>query len=180
MASRSDLQRRQRPVKNFQRQTVVGNNALQLNEAPVYAPTKPAGRTEVKADANFAKINMLCTIMLVLMIVATAAVCILYLNALYTNNDLNVKIEDSKASLQELRRENAQLEDNLSEEIDLEKVYQVATAQLGMKLPEPGDVYYIKDNPLTYTAQYAPIQSEQPRQGMDSVLGYFMNGWGRR
>lgn len=134
-------------------------------------------RMQPKTDANFAKINRLCTIVLAFVIIATIGVCVLFLNSHSSYGDLNTKIESAKRELNTLKRENAQLEEDLNNMIDLEMIYEVATTRLNMRLPGPSDVYVINSEPVTYTTKYGPVKVEKDEVTVGNVLGYITKGW---
>ncbi len=163
---------------------VIGNNALDMRAAYVSSiPRTPQVdgdvqyRTEIRPDANFAKINMLCTIVLAFVIIATLGVCVVFLKTQFNYNDISTRIESVKKELNTIKRENMQLEDDLAGMVDLEMVYEVAVTRLNMRLPGPEDVYYIESNPVTYTTKYGPVQVDNEETSVGSVLGYITRGW---
>ena len=168
---------------------VIGSNALVLDrhskmtEEEVIKKVEPQLRTEdiyraePRVDANYAKINTLCTFVLAFVIIATLGVCVVFLKTQFSYSEINTKIESIKRELNTVKRENIQLEENLEAMVDLEEIYVAATGRLNMRLPGPEDVLFIESNPVSYTTKYGPVKIETEEVSIGNVLGYITKGW---
>ncbi len=174
---------------------VVGNNALAydyalpLREPDIMPEEIPAVRPKVKKsqeeiyraeprfDANYAKINRLCTFVLAFVIIATLGVLVLFLKTQLSYGELNEEIESVKRELNTMKRANVELEEEIKGMIDLEYIYDVAVNEFGMRLPGPNEVYYIKKEPVSYTTKYGAVEVPEPVTGIGGVLGYITRGW---
>lgn len=164
---------------------IIGNNALDLSrsyslpweEENQQPRQEQMVRPEPRVDANYARINRLCTIVLAFVIMATLGVCVVFLKTQFSYTEINNRIETVKRELNTIKRENIQLEDDIKNMVDLEQVYEVATTRLNMRLPGPGDVFYIENNPVTYTTKYGDVKVEKEQKSIGSVLGYITRGW---
>jgi len=173
-----------RKVNNNPKNQIVGNNALKLDNdyeevhhrAKSNIDVDDVYRVEPRFDANYAKINTLCTFVLAFVIIATLGVCVVFLKTQFSYSEINTRIETVKRELKTMKRENIQLEEDLNAMIDLEEIYLVATTRLNMRLPGPEDVYYIDSNPITYTTKYGPIKVENEEASLGSVLAYITKG----
>lgn len=168
---------------------IIGNNALVLDrharmpEEEIQARVEPQVknsdiyRSEPRVDANYAKINTLCTFVLAFVIIATLGVCVVFLKTQFSYSEINTRIESVKRELNTVKRENIQLEENLEAMVDLEEIYLAATTRLNMRLPGPEDVLFIESNPVSYTTKYGPVKVETEDVSIGNVLGYITKGW---
>lgn len=166
------------------KQTVIGNNAVQLQED--YRLRRPnlteedwnreqQARPAVKRVE--ARLNMVCTITMAFVIMATLAICVVFLKAQYEINVTTNAIESTKKELSTMRKENDQREHDINNMINLDDVYAQATTRLGMRLPGPNEVFYINNEPVTYTNRYQPIVIEEETVNFRNVLAYITKGW---
>ncbi len=190
MSEREKKYRRSTPMNK-----VVGNNALSydyavpLREPNVLPKETPAVRPRVKRtqeeiyraqprmDANYAKINRLCTFVLAFVIIATLGVLVLFLKTQLSYGELNEEIESVKRELKTMKRANVELEEEIKAMVELENIYDVAVNEFSMRLPGPSEVYYIKKEPVSYTSKYGAVEVTEPVSGIGGVLGYITRGW---
>lgn len=179
--------------KKYGQTAVIGNNALAYDYAqpavqpepvPVPRPKRKVKitqeevyRAEPRVDANYAKINRLCTFVLAFVIIATLGVCVLFLKTQFSYGELNEEIESVKRELNTMKRANVELEEEIKGLVDLEHIYDMAVNEYGMRLPGPSEVYYIKSEPVTYTTKYGAVELEEDKDRIGGVLGYITRGW---
>lgn len=189
--------------KNYQREyrqrmgtETVGSNAVKLNAVnplpkpyrelqperqpqPKRQPKKEdVYRTAPRKDVNYAKVNSLCTIVLAFVIIATLGVSVMFLQSHFSVNETSTQIEQVKKDLNQVKRENIQMEEELDSLVDLEYIYEVATTRLGMRIPGENEVFYIKNNPVTYTTKYAPVEVvNNDIVSVGKIWTYIKRGW---
>lgn len=163
---------------------VIGNNAVQLQEdyhiyRPNFTDDSINREQQVRPDVKRveARLNMVCTITMAFVIMATLAICVVFLKAQYEINVTTNAIESTKKELSTLRKENDQREHDINNMINLDDVYAQATTRLGMRLPGPNEVFYIDNEPVTYTNRYQPIVIEEETVNFRNVLAYITKGW---
>ena len=85
-----------------------------------------------------------------------------------------VQIREKKDELATLKSQNAILEAELAEQIDLEYIKQEAINRLGMAEPQPYQIVYIDVPKDSYTIQYAAdeVVEEEP-SFIASILNLF-------
>lgn len=177
-----------RPMKEGKRsakyrQGVIGNNAVKLQED--YQVRQPRIQEEIHIEQQAspattrveARLNMVCTITMAFVIMATLAICVVFLKAQYEINVTANAIESTKKELSTLRKENDQREHDIDNMINLDDIYAQATTRLGMRLPGPKEVFYIDNDPVTYTNRYQPIVVEKESVNFKNVLAYITKGW---
>ncbi len=166
------------------KQSVIGNNAVQLQEE--YQVLQPnvvddhvqnGQQTRPAVKRVEARLNRVCTIIMAFVIMATLAICVIFLKAQYEINVTTNAIESTKKELSTLRKENDQREHDIDNMINLDDVYAQATTRLGMRLPGPNEVFYIDNEPVTYTNRYQPIFIEEESVDFKNVLAYITKGW---
>lgn len=180
--------------------STVGNNAVSLNHAyPLPVPevepkrretprrqpkprqkqkVKDVYRTAPRRDVNYAKVNSLCTIVLAFVIIATLGILVVFLQSHFSVNETTQRIEQVKKDLNQVRRENIQMEEELDSLVDLEYVYEVATTRLGMRIPGENEVYHIDNNPVTYTTKYGPVEVvDGEKITIGKVWDYIIKDW---
>lgn len=174
----------------------VGNNAVKLGayplpvEEPKEEPVRPKPRRKVRPkerdvyrtaprqDVNYSKVNSLCTIMLAFVIIATLGVLVMFLKSHFSVNETTYQIEQVKKELNQTRRENIQMEEELESLVDLNHIYEVATTRLGMRVPGEDEVFYIAHTPVTYTTKYGPVEVvSQGEFSLNGILDFITQGW---
>lgn len=166
----------------YGQQTVHGSSALKYveksrDDSYVGAQQRKFNPLKQRLKEEKAKINIMCTFVNAFVIIATLAICVVFLKTQFNYNELNKEIELKKQELSSLKKENMQTQDDIKGQIDLEYVYNEATTRLGMHLPGPGDVYMIQVDPLTYTTKYASVEVKDDEITVGNVLGYITRGW---
>jgi len=156
-----------------------GNTALKYQEEIVDSNAKRERINPLKQQlkAEKAKINILCTIVNAFVIIATLAICVVFLKTQFNSYQLNQEIELKKQELSSLKEENMQMRDDMKNSVDLEFIYNEAVNRLGMHVPGTGDVYVIQVEPLTYTTKYAAVEIKEETTTLGNVLGYITRGW---
>jgi cell division protein FtsB len=184
------MKERVNTTKRYRHNSVSGNNALKMEEVKesrantiqskdAFIQTKSQKIKSLKRrlKEESAKINRVCTFVNAFVIIATLAICVVFLKTQFNYHTLNQEIELKKQELSTLRKETIQIQEDIKAQIDLEYIYSEATTRLGMRLPGPGDVYVIDIEPLTYTSKLASVEVEENKTTLGNVLGYITRGW---
>lgn len=158
---------------------VIGNNAVVLEpEVEDYRqplPQQKVRRRPKKQEQTYAKLDILCTFTLAFVIIATLGICIVFLNAQYQMNKINDEIYFVKAQIAEAKKDNERMRESIDTTIDLESVYQIATTELNMHVPQANEIVYIKNNPVTYTTKLQEIYVEDTKEyEIDDFIRYMM------
>jgi cell division protein FtsL len=165
---------------------VSGSNALKLdgvyssykhekNEQAVITPKKATPKVEKSVN----KANRLCTFALVFVIMATMAVVVVMLKTQFIVSDKSEEIISLQQQLIDVKRENIQLESEISKGIDMNEVYIIATQELGMVQPTAENIQYVDGGDTSYTVQYSGVDVDEDSAGVNigNVLGFISQGW---
>ena len=96
-------------------------------------------------------------IMLTIASVFTLYLCINYLHVQSSITARMHHIEQMEAELEQLRAENDALETSINTSIDLNKIYEIATKELGMVYAKNGQVLLYDKTESEYVRQYEDI-----------------------
>ncbi|WP_455959651.1 FtsB family cell division protein [Anaerotignum lactatifermentans] len=105
--------------------------------------------------------------------------CIAFMGATVIVKNQEVQIREKKDELATLKSQNAILEAELAEQVDLEYIKQEAINRLGMAEPQPYQIVYIDVPKDSYTIQYAAdeVVEEEP-SFIASILNLFKKSSG--
>lgn len=175
--NRQTASRRGRPVPSaYNIGYVDGNTVRKLEPAPYEKETKTREqlrrereekrRREVKARnqeiavrnrARVLKIDLKYTLFLGIAVVATLFMCIYYLSLQSQLTAKNKTISSLKSELTTLTDANQATQERLNNAIDLEKVFNMATNELGMGYPSKNQIIYYSGSSDDYVKQYKDI-----------------------
>lgn len=100
--------------------------------------------------------------------------CIAFMGAHVIVANQEVQIRQQKSDLAALKSQNAILEAELAEQIDLEYIKQEAMGRLGMMEPQPYQIVYIDVPKQSYTIQYAADEiTEEDTSFIASIWNFF-------
>ncbi len=100
--------------------------------------------------------------------------CIAFMGAHVIVANQEVQIRQQKSDLAALKSQNAILEAELAEQIDLEYIKQEAMGRLGMTEPQPYQIVYIDVPKQSYTIQYAADEiTEEDTSFIASIWNFF-------
>ena len=102
-----------------------------------------------------ATLRMLC----VTMVLFIGSLAFVWMNVLVDNAEVSLRRQ--KEELESLKIENAVMEAELMEQVDLDYVKLVATERLGMRTPQAYQVVYIDVPKQSYTIQHADDELKQ-------------------
>ncbi|MBM6828278.1 septum formation initiator family protein [Anaerotignum lactatifermentans] len=100
--------------------------------------------------------------------------CIAFMGMHVMVANVEVQVRQQKSDLTDLKAQNAILEAELAEQVDLEYIKQEAINRLGMSEPQSYQIVYIDVPKQSYTIQYASDTAEAETEG-NSVLSFFRN-----
>ncbi|MFW6015445.1 MAG: hypothetical protein ACOCRK_03345 [bacterium] len=111
-------------------------------------------------------------------IVATLAICVIYLK---TEMNISKKSSDIKILEQEyekLKDNNNILMQSVEIKWDLDEVYTIATEELGMIKPDSEQIKYYKEENASYMNQYSEIENEDEKNNnVANIIGFMSQGW---
>ncbi|NLP46275.1 MAG: hypothetical protein GX347_04410 [Epulopiscium sp.] len=87
-------------------------------------------------------------------------------------------IAEMTKTLQELQKKNAMIQGEIGENMDLKKLEEKATCQLGMVHPNEHQLVYIDIPQNSYTVLYQPIQSDSTETSfLSSIFRFLTKVW---
>ena len=160
---------------------VVGSNAVKVERYYNIEErnTKRKGyRNHKKTIKNVHRVNSLYTLVLVSVIMATLLSCIMLMKAQFTVKESAIIAKNLQKELNDMKKITSEIEASNNEALDLKHIYDIATTELGMVLPENNKVYYVNVKPVSYTKQYSEIIiHEESNTSVVNVLGMITKGW---
>ncbi len=126
---------------------------------------------EIRAERREQKLHILyvCAVMLLVFVG-----CITFMGANVIVAKQEMQIRKQKNELSAIKAQNATLEAELAEQIDLEYIKQEAMKRLGMAEPQPYQVVYIDVPKQSYTIQYAADENEKEQPSFfTSILNFW-------
>ena len=162
--------------RNTHRNTrpVYGNDYVQGSAAPKLRPQsapkqetrqgKSSGSQSVRSNHRIRRnqeramyMDLPYVIMLTIASVFTLYLCINYLHVQSSITARMHHIEKMEAELEQLRAENDALETSINTSIDLNKIYEIATKELGMVYAKKDQVLLYNKTESEYVRQYEDI-----------------------
>lgn len=174
--------KKNRKYKRYNDIYVVGSNAAKI-EKYYEIPERTEKEVRVKPRKNkklkskTVKANPVYTLVLVSVIMATLATCIILMKVQFAVTESSVTTRKLQNELNDLKNQNAQLEAVNKEAVDLKEIYKRATEELGMILPKKENIQYVDSKPVTYTKQFSDIPREEEGASVGNVLGIISKGW---
>lgn len=98
---------------------------------------------------------------LVLMVIACSVSFLICFNYVQIRSETNARVDsimEKKQELENLRLQNAALQNSIDTSVDLNEIYRVATQELGMVYPQQGDIIKYNKTESGYVRQYDNIQ----------------------
>lgn len=164
-----------RPEFKERENYIHGSNALDYASFFEMVPIE-SDELESEEIVYSTKINHAYTFVLGFVIIATIMMCVVLLKAQFTVDQSQTVILQLKNDIRLIQRDNHQLQSEMAELVDLEKVYQVATTELGMRLPTKKEVHYIRSQPVSYTMKLERTKQNQEKTVSD-FLSFITKGW---
>ena len=131
---------------------------------PERRPGKPAGSQSVRHNHRIRRnqeralyMDLPYVIMLTIASVFTLYLCINYLHVQSSITARMHNIEKMEAQLEQLKAENDALETSINTSIDLNKIYEIATKELGMVYAKKDQVLLYDKTESEYVSQYEDI-----------------------
>lgn len=147
-----------------------------FQEMPIYEA--PSQLRPLKKRSKKVSINPVYTLLIMFAIIAMSVICVAMLKAQFTVADTSDRIISLKHELNDIRRVNEKLEANIKESMDLTEIRRIAMEEFGMVLRSDTNTFFIKEDKLTFTEQFAPIRVEEKEKlSVGNVLGLISRDW---
>ena len=109
-------------------------------------------RLQGKASANFALVLSVALFMLIM-----GGLCFYYIRLQTEVNTRMHRIEQKKKEIEKLKQKNDALQNAINSALDPEKIFMIATEELGMVYPGDNQVIEYKKSESEYVRQYENI-----------------------
>ncbi len=126
---------------------------------------------ETRTERREQKLHILYVCIVMLLVFGG---CITFMGANVIVAEQEMQIRKQKNELSAIKAQNATLEAELAEQIDLEYIKQEAMKRLGMAEPQPYQIVYIDVPKQSYTIQYATDENEKEEP---SFFASILNFW---
>ena len=147
------------PKKNTSKQVrVLKNGAISREGRARILKEREMGhilqqeRLQGKASANFALVLSVALFMLIM-----GGLCFYYIRLQTEVNTRMHRIEQKKKEIENLKQKNDALQNAINSALDPEKIYTIATEELGMVYPGDNQVIEYKKSESEYVRQYENI-----------------------
>ncbi len=153
---------------------IVGNNATRLDTYTDSETTreeqiiKKARPRQVRRQYRY-KMKLAC------LLAVTMMMCIVMVKTQLTVSARSDEIVELQKELNSLKKNNSLIVENISNNIKLETVYEVATTKLGMVMPSQNQISNIKVKKGSYTQQLADIEAPKEQQDISNILGFILS-----
>ena len=114
-------------------------------------------RSSRKSQKELSSINMASCVILILAITITLFTCIDFIKIQAEVSSLNTRIIQSEKELSNLKDENRIRKAQLDASVDLNEIYDVASNELGMVVPNDDQVIYFESVKSGFVKQYENI-----------------------
>ena len=114
-------------------------------------------RSSRKSQKELSSINMASCVILIFAITITLFTCIDFIKIQAEVSSLNTRIIQSEKELSNLKDENRIRKAQLDASVDLNEIYDVATNELGMVVPNDDQVIYFESVKSGFVKQYENI-----------------------
>lgn len=158
---------------------VIGNNATKLDRdyntdnslekqhSKVRRPNQANRRVVRKYRYKMKFLAVLCTTMLM---------CIVMIKTQFTVSDKCDNIVRLENKLNNLKRNNKLIEEGMNTNIDLNKVYEIATTKLGMVVPSENQITKLDVAENSYTEQLNEItQPIEQEENITNIFGFILS-----
>lgn len=152
------VKRKMAPKKNTARKPVHKGDAVSREERARILREREMGhvlqqeRLQGKTSANFALVASVAVFMLVM-----GGLCFHYIQLQTEVNTRIHRIEQKKKQIEVLKQKNDALQNAINASLDPEKIYTMATEELGMVYPGENQVIEYKKQESEYVRQYENI-----------------------
>lgn len=106
---------------------------------------------------NVSSLTAFNTVVLIVVTVFALSFCVKYLDIQAQISDRNTKISELEKSITNITSQNDSLDYSVNSYIDVDKVYKIATEELGMIVAGENQIKLYESSELEYMKQYADI-----------------------
>ncbi len=155
----------QRMAKNYERRqlyVVEGNTAKQLNpqEIPIYEEQEKKARRARKIEERALQISPTFVLLLAFASALMLAVCVNYLQARASIYTRMTNVEEMEQELAGLKEVNEATQSRIEAASDINRIYKIATEEMGMVYPEDSQIIYYDRTESEYVQQHEKIPEE--------------------
>ena len=155
----------QRMAKNYERRqlyVVEGNTAKQLNpqEIPIYEEQEKKARRARKIEERALQISPTFVLLLAFASALMLAVCVNYLQARASIYTRMTNVEEMEQELAGLKEVNEATQSRIEAASDINRIYKIATEEMGMVYPEDSQIIYYDRTESEYVQQHEKIAEE--------------------
>ncbi len=154
---------------------IVGSNATKLN---TYTDTETTREEQVVKKVNPRQVRRQYKykMKLACLLVVTMMMCIVMVKTQLTVAERSNNIVELQKELNSLRKNNSLIAENISNNIKLESVYEIATTKLGMVMPSQNQISSINVEEGSYTQQLADVDAPAKEEaGISNILGFILS-----
>lgn len=154
---------------------IVGSNATQLN---TYTDTETTREQQVVKKVNPRQVRRQYKykMKLTCLLAVTMMMCIVMVKTQLTVAERSNNIVELQKELNSLKKNNSLMAENISNNIKLESVYEIATTKLGMVMPSQAQISSINVEEGSYTQQLADVDAPAKEEaGISKILGFILS-----
>lgn len=144
-----------------------GNAARQINPAKerreyTQRPkqSKPSRAAQLRAEGQAQVMNAPYIAVLAVVTVVCVLMCVAYLNVQAKVSATRVSIVHLESEINTLQAKNNAISYSINSNVDADRIYKVATKELGMKPASDNQISRYKPSDVGYTVQYGDIPSK--------------------
>lgn len=110
------------------------------------------------------------------LLAVTMFMCIVMVKTQLSVSATSKDIVNLEKELGSLKKKNSLLVENMSNNVGLEQVYEIATTKLGMVMPGASQIGSIQVKAGSYTQQFAEIEGKVKKEdGVSNILGFIFS-----
>lgn len=154
---------------------IVGSNATKLN---TYIESHTTNEEHIvrKVSPRQVRRPYKYKMKLVCLLAVTMFMCIVMVKSQLTVTAISEDIVDLQNDLNSYIRKNSLITENISNNVKLETVYEIATTRLGMVMPNQNQISKINVKKGSYTQQFADIEAPaQEQEAVSNILGFILS-----
>ncbi|MCI8551051.1 MAG: cell division protein FtsL [Lachnospiraceae bacterium] len=155
----------QRMAEKYERRqlyVVEGNTAKQLSpqEIPIYEEQEKKARRARKIEERALQISPTFVLLLAFASALMLAVCVNYLQARASIYTRMMNVEEMEQELAGLKEVNEATASRIEAASDINRIYKIATEEMGMVYPEDSQIIYYDRTESEYVQQYEKIPED--------------------
>lgn len=154
---------------NAVRKLKADSSAYELPQRDQQRRQQRRSSKKTQKEKELSSVNMASCIILIAAIGITLLTCIDFIKVQSEVLTLNKRIIQTEKELANLKEENKISKDQLKAKIDLDEIYNLATNDLGMVIPNDDQVIYFETTISDYVKQYGMIPEATGTSFLESI-----------